>query len=73
MKFQHKMLIAGGLIGALIGLAAAFLYIKNNQERIAAVEANESESMGKLSPAEGISISMSIINLLRQVVTLGQA
>ena len=72
MKFQHKLLIAGGILGALIGLAAAFLYLKNNQERIASVEAGEVASVGKLSPAEGISVGMSVINLLRQIVSLGQ-
>lgn len=72
MKFQHKVLLAGGLVGALIGLAAAFLYVKNNQERIASVEAGEIESVGRLSPAQGISIGMSVIGLLRQIVSLGQ-
>lgn len=72
MKFQHKVLIIGGIAGTLIGLAAAFLYLKANEERIAAVQAGKAEKVGKITPAEGISIGISIVNLLRQVVTLGQ-
>jgi len=72
MKFQHKMLLVGGLVGALIGLAAAFLYIKSNKARIAAVEAGEANSVGEVSPGEAMTAILSLIGLLRQIVTLGQ-
>ena len=73
MKLQHKALIIGGLLGALIGLAAAFLYIRANEAQIAAAEAGEAESVGKVSLDEGLSVGLSIINLLRQIVGVGQS
>ena len=39
MKTREKLLIAGGIAGALLGVAAAFLYLKANESQIAAAEA----------------------------------
>ena len=72
MKVQQKLLIAGGIAGALIGLAAAFLYIKANEEKVAALEAGEADSMGKVAPGEAINVGLSLLGLLRQVANLGQ-
>lgn len=73
MKVQQKVLIIGGLAGALIGLGAAFLYLKANEGRIAAVEAGEVQSLGKVKPGEALSIGLAVIGLLRQIVGLGQS
>lgn len=72
MKFQQKILIVGGVVGALMGVIAALLYLKSNETRIVAVESGELDSVGKVSPAEGIAVGMTVIGLLRQIVTLGQ-
>lgn len=71
MQIRHKILLTGGIIGLLLGLAAAFLFIRAKESQIAAVEAGEAESLTKISPAEGISVGMSIIGLLKQIVSLG--
>ena len=72
MKFQHKMLLLGGIAGALVGLAAAYLYVKSNEGQIAAVEAGEAESVPKVSPREALGVGLSVVNLIRQIVGLGQ-
>ena len=72
MKFQHKMLLLGGIAGALIGLAAAYLYVKSNEGQIAAVEAGEAESVAKISPREALGVGLSVVNLIRQIVGMGQ-
>jgi hypothetical protein len=71
MQMQHKLLIAGGVVGALLGVAAAFLYYKAHEEQIAAVEAGEEESMPKVSPGVALGVGLSVIGLLRQIVTIG--
>ncbi len=71
MQVRHKVLITGGIIGLLVGLGAALLFLRTNESRIAAIEAGEEESLGKISPAEGISVGMTIIGLLKQIVSLG--
>jgi hypothetical protein len=72
MKTEHKVLILGGLAGALLGLAAAFLYLKANEQQIAAVEAGELDTMAKVSPGEAMSVGISLVGLLRQIANLGQ-
>ena len=63
--------MVGGFIGLLVGLLAAFLFLRANESKIVAVEAGEAESLGKISPAEGIAVGMSIVGLLKQIVSLG--
>lgn len=71
MKLRQRVLIAGGIAGALLGLAAAYLYIKANEPRIAAVEAGEAGSVAEVSPKEAVTVGLSILGLLRQIVSLG--
>jgi hypothetical protein len=72
MKFEHKALLLGGIAGALIGLAAAYLYVKSNEGQIAAVKAGEAEAMAKVSPREALGVGLSIVSLVRQIVGMGQ-
>jgi hypothetical protein len=73
MKFQQKTLLLGGIAGALIGLAAAYLYVKSNEGQIAAVEAGESDKVAKVSPGEALAVGVSLVALVRQIVGMGQA
>jgi predicted metal-dependent hydrolase len=73
MKFEHKALLLGGIAGALIGLAAAYLYVRSNEGQIAAIEAGEADAVAKVSPREVLGVGLSIVQLVRQIVGLGQA
>ncbi len=73
MKFQKKVLLLGGIAGALIGLAAAYLYVKSNEGQIAAAEAGETGAVAKVSPREALGVGLSIVQLVRQIVGIGQA
>jgi hypothetical protein len=72
MKFEQKVLLAGGIAGLLVGLAAALLYIKANEGRIAAVEAGEADEVNQVSPGEAMTVGLSLLGLLRQIANLGQ-
>ena len=72
MKLEQKLLLAGGIAGALIGVAAAFLYIKANESQIAAAEEGEEEAINKVSPGEAMTVGLSLLGLLRQISNLGQ-
>jgi len=58
---ETKVLVVGSLVGALVGLAGAFLFIKNNERK--GVEMN-------VSGGEGVKLSLIIMGLLRQVAEL---
>ena len=69
---RRRNLILGGIAGALIGLAAAYLYVKSNEGQIAAVEAGESDKVTKVSPGEALAVGVSLVALIRQIVGMGQ-
>jgi hypothetical protein len=72
MKYRQKVMVAGGLFGALVGLAAAFLYVKANESQISAVEAGEADAVNKVSPGEAMTVGLSLLGTLRQIANLGQ-
>ena len=72
MKFEHKVLLIGGVAGALLGAAAAYLYVQNNQEQVAAANEGRTELVAKVSPREALGVGISLVSLLRQIVGLGQ-
>ena len=73
MKYQQKALLMGGIAGALIGLAAAYLFVKSNEGQIAAAEKGEADAVAKVSPREALGVGLSIVSLVRQIVGMGQA
>jgi hypothetical protein len=58
---ETKILAAGSLLGALVGLAGAFLLIKNNERKGTDLS---------VSAREGVKLSLIIMALLRQVAEL---
>jgi hypothetical protein len=60
-NYQTKVLMGGAVIGAFVGLAGAFLLIKNTERK--GTELN-------VSAGEGVKLSLIIMALLRQVAEL---
>ena len=58
---QTRILVGGAILGALVGLAGAFLLVKN-------VERKGTEL--QVSTGEGVKLSLIIMGLLRQVADL---
>jgi len=59
--YRTRVLIFGSLIGALVGLAGAFLFIKNTERKGDEVQ---------VSAGEGVKLSLIIMALLRQLADL---
>jgi hypothetical protein len=59
---KPKILVIGGLIGALMGLGAAFLLIQR---------AEREHRTPSLSPAEGIKLGLVALGAMKQVAQLG--
>lgn len=58
---RAKVLLAGTLIGALVGLAGAFLLVRN-------LERDGKEI--KISSGEGLRLGVLLLTLLRQIASL---
>jgi ABC-type uncharacterized transport system permease subunit len=59
---QTKTLLIGAAVGALTGLAAAFLFSRR---------AVKNESDVTITPTEGLKIGLLVVGLLRSIATLG--
>jgi len=57
-----KVLALGTLIGALVGLGAAYLILQN---------AREDEGLN-MTPGEGVKLGISVFSFFRQITQLGQ-
>lgn len=60
VDFKRKALLVGGIVGALVGVFAANVYIKT-----AEIEGTEEDL--SLTPAKGLKLGMLVIGLLRQI------
>ena len=61
---KPKILILGGLIGALMGLGAAFMFIQR---------AEREQRLPSLSIAEGIKLGLVALGAMKQVAQLGSS
>lgn len=59
--YRTKVLVVGTLIGAVVGLAGAFLLIQNTERK--------GEEL-QVSAGEGVKLSLIIMALLRQVADI---
>ena len=57
---RTKILMAGGIIGALTGIGAAYLLLQKTED----------ESL-RLSAGEGLKLGITVLRFLRQVTQLG--
>ena len=61
ISYETKVLAIGSGLGALVGLAGAFLLIKNTERQGAELN---------VSAGEGVKLSLIIMTLLRQIASL---
>lgn len=62
MDSKKKALVVGGFLGALLGVAAALLYLR---------VAEESEEERVLSSGKALKLGLSILSIFHQIATIG--
>lgn len=62
VNWKTKVIIVGGLLGTLVGVASAYLLIQNQKEE---------ESL-QVTPGEGVKLGVLVLGLLRSIATLGE-
>lgn len=61
LDWRAKTFLAGGLLGAAIGLTAAYLYVHSVEKEGTTPE---------IQPREAVGIGLSVLAVLRQIATL---
>ncbi len=69
MNTRTKIFILSGLGGALLGLLAAWLYVR---EAEAAGVNLEEETGTEITPRTGLQVGLGILGVLRQIANLGR-
>jgi hypothetical protein len=62
-NWKPKVLIIGAVLGALVGLGAAFLLAQN---------AEKEGKAPQISAGDGVKLGVTVLGLLRMVSTLGE-
>ena len=62
LDWKTKALIVGGVVGALVGVGAAYLYIRNIEE------AGEEP---QLETKDALQLGVSLVSLVKQIANLG--
>ena len=63
LDWRRRAFIIGGVVGALLGLGAAYIYVN---------AAEESGETPELTPGTAVTIGLSLLALLRQVAAIGE-
>lgn len=69
MKAQTRVMVIGSVLGALVGVGAAYLYLRS-----APIEVDEEgkEKLPAVEPGDAIKLSLGVLGVLRQIAGLGQ-
>jgi len=65
MNAQRKTLVIGGLVGSILGIFAAWLYLRTVREE-------EAVPPQAIPPGRMVKLGLSILEVLRQVVALSE-
>jgi hypothetical protein len=65
MNARNKALIVGGVIGALVGLLAAWIYVRELP-----AEEGQELALPKIAPGDTIKLGLTTLGLLRQIAGL---
>ena len=63
MNARNKALIVGGVIGALLGVLAAWIYVRDLPEE-------ETPQLPDVAPGDVLKIGLGVLGLLRQIAGL---
>lgn len=69
MNLRTKVMIIGGVVGALVGVGAAYLYLREaNVDEIAAGE----KQLPDVQPKDAIQVTLGVLTAVRGIVGLGR-
>jgi hypothetical protein len=70
MTLKSRVVLAGGIGGALVGALAAYLYLKSIPEE--GGEGGGLERLPPVQPGKAISVTLGVLTVIKQITGLGQ-
>ena len=61
-NWKMKMMIIGGVVGAVVGVGAAYIYVRKLEE---------SGEKPSIATKEAVAVGFSLVSLLRQIANMG--
>jgi hypothetical protein len=68
MKLRTQVMIFGGVLGALLGVGAAYLYLRSTPVE---VDEEGKERLPAVQPGDAIKVSLGVLAVLKQITGLG--
>ncbi len=70
MNLRTRVMIIGGVVGALLGVGAAQLYLRSTP-----IEVSEEgqERLPAIQPGRAIAVGLGVLTVLKQITGLGQS
>jgi hypothetical protein len=68
MNLRMRVMIIGGVVGALLGVGAAYLYLQSGVE----VDEEGNERLPTVQPAKALTLGLGVMTLLRQIAGMGK-
>jgi hypothetical protein len=66
-NWKTKLMLLGGIAGALVGVGAAYLYVRS----VDAEQGGLALAPRPVKPTAAVSVGLSVLGLLRQIASLG--
>ena len=68
MNLRTRVLIIGGVVGALLGVSAAYLYLRSSPVEVAE---GGRERLPAVQPGRALAVGLSLLTVLKQITGLG--
>ena len=69
MNLKTRVMVIGGVVGALLGVGAAYLYLQSAEVR---VDEEGNERLPTVQPAKALTLGLGVMTLLRQIAGMGK-
>jgi hypothetical protein len=70
MNLRTRVMIIGGIVGALLGVSAAYLYLRSTPVE---VDAEGQERLPTLQPGKALTVGLGVMTVLKQITGLGRS
>jgi hypothetical protein len=69
MNLRTRIMVVGGVLGALLGVSAAYLYMRSVPME---VDEEGREQLPTVQPGKALAVGLSVLTVLKQIIGMGQ-